>query len=77
MSVLDYTSLKRNVSFQAGSKTGDKQCFTIDIVNDGIREDGNESFFLTLINPEPMLSDVAIRQSNVTVIIADCKFIKL
>ena len=74
---MDYTSLKRDVSFPAGSKSGDEQCFIIDIVNDSIREDGNESFFLTLINPEPLLSEIVIHQSNVTVIIADCKFIKL
>ena len=76
---MDYTSLKSDVSFPVGSKSGNEQCFIIDIVNDGITEDGNESFFLTLtlINPEPLLSDIVIRQSNVTVIIADCKFIKL
>ena len=75
VSILDYSSLKLDISFAAGSKTGDEQCFTITIVNDGISEVGNEIFSLSLLNPEPLLNDIVILQPNVTVTIVDCKYI--
>ena len=67
--------MKLDISFAAGSKTGDEQCFTITIVNDGISEVGNEKFSLSLLNPESLLNDIIILQPNVTVTIADCKYI--
>ncbi len=76
-SVLDYSPLLVGVSFDAGSVTGDKQCFNISITNDEIREVGNEVFYGILVNPVPLLDDIIFTQPNVTITIADCKCIEL
>ena len=52
--------------FGEGSVTGDEQCYDVVIIDDNLVEN-NESFFVTLTSPEPILIGSILSRATVTI----------